>query len=738
MHGKKKAQIATEYFTTYVYAGVAIVAVVGALAYFGAFDKGAYTKESCESGNQIDCRGALITTEGRLSVMIENKLGRPVTITEAVAQHDGQQYRHAGDDITLLPNENADITFTTNRLFKENSKESFTYNITFKPYGSPNDYTVHGSAVTKVELASLVTSECGNSVAEAYEACDGTDFKSKTCSDMRVVQGNNIIYPYVGAGLRCVNECTKIDASECDLNTDVCAQENWRVDGWAQGVYCCQEEYGWHVVDLAYADSVSSYFSGTSSGPVCCALNHNCAYNGACYDDGEGLDIDNDGTNDAWCWEGTVTDEYEWVACGTDQHCSAAGAGFVCAGDAATGKTCQQGEQPGCAEDDDCDGYPFETCELGGCEPVCDDHHYATLLSIGPSIEGLHGEDFDAPEYVACCYEEGRCAVIHDPGYPSYECAPSGTAYVLPQTGEPEYCLDGTWVDCGDDSHCPSGQGCDPDTHNCVGCLTVDDFSEYECGTWPDGCGGYVIKECYAGECDANECFIPPEDFQGAYSFDIPGDDTGNIEEFEITSGSVDDGAGIDGGSALVLDGVDSHVDLGNWSIEGDEITLAAWVKLDYYPFNEVGEPEDPRVISKGPHRNYQNWALLVQRNKYPEFRIGGPSGSYPPQDINQVNPSNMYDWRNSSIDWEIDTGRWYHLAGTYDGATMKLYLNGSLLARNAYSGTLRVDELHPVWIGGQPVDATEREWPGVIDELYILNRALTADEIRLLYESMV
>jgi hypothetical protein len=78
--------------------------------------------------------------------------------------------------------------------------------------------------------------------------------------------------------------------------------------------------------------------------------------------------------------------------------------------------------------------------------------------------------------------------------------------------------------------------------------------------------------------------------------------------------------------------------------------------------------------------------------------------------------------------------GRWHHVAGTYDGATMSLYLDGALVGSTPmtsgirYGGFLNGDYLgigHPVNLCSQMTQFT-----GDIDEVRIYSRALTASEV--------
>ncbi|MHA3773494.1 LamG-like jellyroll fold domain-containing protein [Verrucomicrobiota bacterium sgz303538] len=70
----------------------------------------------------------------------------------------------------------------------------------------------------------------------------------------------------------------------------------------------------------------------------------------------------------------------------------------------------------------------------------------------------------------------------------------------------------------------------------------------------------------------------------------------------------------------------------------------------------------------------------------------------------------------------------WTHLATTYDGTTLRLYVNGVLAGSRASGGAIRQSAL-PLRIGGNSVWG--EYFTGLIDEVRIYNRALTATEIQ-------
>ena len=71
--------------------------------------------------------------------------------------------------------------------------------------------------------------------------------------------------------------------------------------------------------------------------------------------------------------------------------------------------------------------------------------------------------------------------------------------------------------------------------------------------------------------------------------------------------------------------------------------------------------------------------------------------------------------------------GTWTHLAATFDGSTLRLYVNGMQVSQLAVSGSIATSN-GALRIGGNSIWG--EYFSGLIDEVRIYNRALTAGEI--------
>src|SRR5439155_20698894 len=75
-----------------------------------------------------------------------------------------------------------------------------------------------------------------------------------------------------------------------------------------------------------------------------------------------------------------------------------------------------------------------------------------------------------------------------------------------------------------------------------------------------------------------------------------------------------------------------------------------------------------------------------------------------------------------------LPTNNWTYLAATWDGTTLRLYVNGTLASSLAVSGTL-LSSTGVLRIGGNSVWG--EFFSGMIDEVRIYNRALSQTEIQ-------
>ncbi|HLF95309.1 MAG TPA: LamG domain-containing protein [Planctomycetota bacterium] len=174
--------------------------------------------------------------------------------------------------------------------------------------------------------------------------------------------------------------------------------------------------------------------------------------------------------------------------------------------------------------------------------------------------------------------------------------------------------------------------------------------------------------------------------------------------------------------SSLSFDGVDDFVDLGTPAALDitTNITVAAWV-------NFSTDTTEKKVVARWSDAPADTaWVLTI-------YAPGGPAAFF-------VQPATggMIGADTTSAG-ALTTGTWYHLVGTYDGAFVRMYLNGVQTMAGALTGAIRTSAA-PTRIGagsGSPLSG-EEPYAGLVDDVRIYNRALTAPEVALLYTGTV
>ncbi len=158
-------------------------------------------------------------------------------------------------------------------------------------------------------------------------------------------------------------------------------------------------------------------------------------------------------------------------------------------------------------------------------------------------------------------------------------------------------------------------------------------------------------------------------------------------------------------GRALSFDGVNDVVTVPDAAtLDSPYVTVSAWVfptALSGWRTAVMKEAPAGMVYSLYAHDNAPNPAMTIG--------IGGVDHA-------------------TSGDAPLPLNVWSHLAATYDGATVRLFVNGKQVRTSAVRGTLPASA-NPLRIGGNSLWG--EYFSGTIDEVRVYNRALSAVEIR-------
>jgi hypothetical protein len=142
-------------------------------------------------------------------------------------------------------------------------------------------------------------------------------------------------------------------------------------------------------------------------------------------------------------------------------------------------------------------------------------------------------------------------------------------------------------------------------------------------------------------------------------------------------------------------------------------ITVEAWIRATAWAFNIF----DGTIVCKHSwSQGEQGYVLRAGGNGQVEFKVATSTS-----------------WQGPfSAPGSMNLNTWYHVAGTYDGDSIKVYINGVRQSALYMPSGMIPGLAYPIRIGrlSDPSQSQTRYWTGQIDEVRIWNRALTPTEI--------
>jgi hypothetical protein len=146
--------------------------------------------------------------------------------------------------------------------------------------------------------------------------------------------------------------------------------------------------------------------------------------------------------------------------------------------------------------------------------------------------------------------------------------------------------------------------------------------------------------------------------------------------------------------------------------LKGQAMTVSAWA----YPENGVGSYI---VFAKNNFNSYHEaYTISIDYNSS-IFNAA------------KVNSNGIY----YATSGQISLYTWYHLAIVVDTVSVKLYVNGALVANTPAPGLLEYETGKPVRIGGCAENYFPAPFTGKIDNVRFYNRLLSQPEINQLYQ---
>ncbi|KPA12770.1 secreted protein containing LamG-like jellyroll fold [Candidatus Magnetomorum sp. HK-1] len=161
--------------------------------------------------------------------------------------------------------------------------------------------------------------------------------------------------------------------------------------------------------------------------------------------------------------------------------------------------------------------------------------------------------------------------------------------------------------------------------------------------------------------------------------------------------------------NAYNFDGINDHMTIStSKSLEPNVISLVAWVK-------PIG---------------FSGWSTVIMKSN------GGWTQGYGLAHYTGSNDIHFFinNYSSVNVSASIPVLKWSHIAGVYDGKSIKLYINGEMIDSKSYNGEINYSSA-PVTIGmGSGGNGTRYLWKGGIDDIRIYNRAISASEIKSIF----
>ncbi|QDS96869.1 LamG domain-containing protein [Adhaeretor mobilis] len=167
-------------------------------------------------------------------------------------------------------------------------------------------------------------------------------------------------------------------------------------------------------------------------------------------------------------------------------------------------------------------------------------------------------------------------------------------------------------------------------------------------------------------------------------------------------------------GSALQLDGSSDYIEIEDTPLLDitDQITISTWIRPD--------EKGTQYLVKKAEHGNTDGFELSLSSKGKVFVRF------------NQDSDKNDHRL-NSSTSYSTNGSEWMHVVATYDGSSIRLYINGQLDNSVNDQFTITTNNL-PLALGAE--HGGYRAFSGGMDDVRIYNHAIDDAEVQSLYSN--
>jgi len=166
-------------------------------------------------------------------------------------------------------------------------------------------------------------------------------------------------------------------------------------------------------------------------------------------------------------------------------------------------------------------------------------------------------------------------------------------------------------------------------------------------------------------------------------------------------------------GQAAVFNGSSSRIELPTSTFSPSTFSLSAWC-------NVTSDTDENTIIELVDNQTYPNNTTIV---------LSAGSTGYSSRFLLRNYTTNQYNYNPSGT---VSKNVWKHYAMTYDGSTVKSYIDGSLVDSGSLTLSNTVGAISSIQIG---LSSGNRHLNGSIDQVRIYSTALTSSQVTQLYE---
>jgi archaellum component FlaF (FlaF/FlaG flagellin family) len=389
----------------------------------------------------------------------------------------------------------------------------------------------------------------------------------------------------------------------------------------------------------------------------------------------------------------------------------------------------------GCSNGNGCCGIGCTSSNDNDCAPVCTPNGCNGNCPSGCTVS--QDPDCGCANNNGCC--PSGCTYSNDNDCPP-TCTANGNSCLTGSQCCSGVCVAGT---CGSCTSISCGQRCSSGSYNynsvpvhvCdnSACITLFGEGQGDCDCNANCQSGYYCEElgttdrcCPTGtNWDGSSCTVPvPADLVAYWKFDESSGTTASDSSGNGNTGTLYGGLSSTGwrsgsscisGSCLRFDGTNDYIRITN----SQSLDLQAPFSVEAWVY---------------PTATPSTWNSIIY--------AGGSRTSQPYTEVELSLTSSRQVWwcTNNGLARCFNSGTvplnaWSHIVGTWDGTTMRSYINGTQVGTMTLSGT--VTEINNDALIGAGVDVTEPQYfNGIIDELKVFTKALTAAEVQAEYET--